>query len=84
MLLSVQMVVAQGMSDQQVIQFMQKEAKAGTSQAQIVTKLMQRGVKVEQIQRLRKQYSEKMKNSSMGATAEKVADEAEGRMRKAR
>lgn len=83
MLLSVQMVVAQGMSDQQVIQFMQKEAKAGTSQAQIVTKLMQRGVKVEQIQRLRKQYSEKMKNSSMGATAEKVADEAEGRMRKA-
>lgn len=83
MLLSVQMVVAQGMSDQQVIQFMQKEAKAGTSQAQIVTKLMQRGVKVEQIQRLRKQYADKMKNSSMGAAAEKAADEAEGRMRKA-
>lgn len=83
MLLSVQMVVAQGMSDQQVLQFIQKEAKAGTSQSQIVTKLMQRGVKVEQIQRLRKQYSEKMKNSSMGATAEKAADEAEDRMRKA-
>lgn len=83
MLLSVQMVVAQGMSDQQVLQFIQKETKAGTSQSQIVTKLMQRGVKVDQIQRLRKQYSEKMKNSSMGATAEKVADEAEGRMRKA-
>lgn len=83
MLLSVQMVVAQGMSDQQVIQFMQKEAKAGTSQAQIVTKLMQRGVKVEQIQRLRKQYADKMKNSSMGAAAEKAANEAEDRMRKA-
>lgn len=83
MLLSVQMVVAQGMSDQQVLQFIQKETKAGTSQSQIVTKLMQRGVKIDQIQRLRKQYSEKMKNSSMGATAEKVADEAEGRMRKA-
>ncbi|MBR4645423.1 MAG: SLBB domain-containing protein [Bacteroidaceae bacterium] len=83
MLLSVQMVVAQGMSDQQVIQFMQKEAKAGTSQAQIVTKLMQRGVKVEQIQRLRKQYADKMKNSSMGAAAEKAADAAEDRMRKA-
>lgn len=83
MLLSVQMVVAQGMSDQQVIQFMQKEVKAGTSQAQIVTKLMQRGVKVEQIQRLRKQYADKMKNSSMGAAAENAADAAEDRMRKA-
>jgi hypothetical protein len=28
---------AQGMSDTQVMQFVQKEAKAGTSQAQIVT-----------------------------------------------
>ena len=41
---------AQGMSDQQVMQFIAAEAKAGTNQAQIVTKLMQRGVKVEQIQ----------------------------------
>ena len=77
MLLSVQMVAAQGMSDQQVLQFIQKETKAGTSQSQIVTKLMQRGVKVDQIQRLRKQYADKMKNSSMGAAAEKAADEAE-------
>jgi len=83
MLLSVQMVAAQGMSDQQVLQFIQKETKAGTSQSQIVTKLMQRGVKVDQIQRLRKQYADKMKNSSMGAAAEKAADDAEDRMRKA-
>ncbi len=83
MLLSVQIAAAQGMSDQQVLQFWQKEVKAGTSQSQIVTKLMQRGVKVDQIQRLRKQYTEKMKNSSMGAAAEKPTDEAEGRMRKA-
>ena len=60
MLLSVQMVAAQGMSDQQVLQFIQKETKAGTSQSQIVTKLMQRGVKVDQIQRLRKQYADKI------------------------
>ena len=79
MLLSVQMVAAQGMSDQQVLQFIQKETKAGTSQSQIVTKLMQRGVKVDQIQRLRKQYADKMKNSSMGAAAEKAADDAEDR-----
>ena len=70
------------MSDQQVIQFMQKEAKAGTSQSQIVTKLMQRGVKVEQIQRLRKQYDAKIKNSSMGAAADAAVSDAESRMRK--
>ena len=34
MLLSVQMAVAQGMSDQQVMNFIDSEAKAGTSQAQ--------------------------------------------------
>ena len=48
MLLSVQMAVAQGMSDQQVMSFIASEVKAGTSQAQIVTKLMQRGVKIDQ------------------------------------
>ena len=56
MLLSVQMVVAQVMTDQQIIQFAKDEAKAGTSQSQIVTKLMQRGVKIDQIRRLRNQY----------------------------
>lgn len=50
------MVVAQVMTDQQIIQFAKDEAKAGTSQSQIVTKLMQRGVKIDQIRRLRNQY----------------------------
>ena len=81
MLLATNVSLAQGMSDQQVMEFIQKEAKAGTSQAQIVTKLMQRGVKVEQIQRLRKQYDSKVKNSSMGAAADKAVSDAEGRMR---
>ena len=47
------LVMAQGMSDQQVLQFIASEAKAGTSQTQIVTKLMQKGVNIEQIRRLR-------------------------------
>ena len=81
MLLATNVSLAQGMSDQQVMEFIQKEAKAGTSQARIVTKLMQRGVKVEQIQRLRKQYDSKVKNSSMGAAADKAVSDAEGRMR---
>lgn len=44
------------MSDEQVKQFVESEMKAGTSQSQIVTKLMQRGVTVEQARRLRNQY----------------------------
>ena len=40
-------VFAQGMSDQQVLAFIASEAKAGTSQAQIVTKLMQKGVRID-------------------------------------
>lgn len=59
--------MAQGMSDQQVIQLIASEAKAGTSQAQIVTKLMQKGVKIDQIRRLRNQYDKQI--SSRGASA---------------
>jgi protein involved in polysaccharide export with SLBB domain len=69
------------MSDTQVMKFIQQEMKAGTAQAQIVTKLMQRGVKVEQIQRLRKQYDSQIKSRSMGAAADKAVSEAENRMR---
>ena len=47
---------AQSMSDSQVLQYVQREMKAGTSQSQIVVKLMQKGATVQQIQRLRNQY----------------------------
>ena len=57
MMLSSLTVAAQsGMTDTQVMQFVAREAKAGTSQSQIVTKLMQRGVKIDQIRRVRNQY----------------------------
>ena len=41
------------MTDNQVMEFVMKEHEAGTSQAQIVTKLMQRGVDIQQIRRVR-------------------------------
>ena len=65
MLLCVSAISFAQMSDSQIIQFMQKEQKAGTAQSQIVTKLMQKGVKVEQVQRLRKKMA-----SSMGSADE--------------
>ena len=45
------------MTDLQVMQFVLKEHKAGTSQAQIVTKLMQRGVDIQQIRRVKDAYA---------------------------
>lgn len=61
-------VMAQSMSDSQIISFIQKEQKAGTSQSQIVTKLMQKGVSVKKLQELRKKYQDLQKggSSSMG------------------
>ena len=73
--------LAQGMSDQQVLQFIQKETKAGTSQSQIVTKLMQRGVKVDQIQRLRKQYEGQLRQQGMASTTTASANQVQTRMR---
>lgn len=71
--------LAQSMSDSQIIDYVTKEQKKGTSQAQIVTKLMQKGVSVTKLQQLRKKYA-KMKNSSLGASSEKGgADDSRSR-----
>ena len=80
MLLSVQMAVAQGMSDQQVMNFIASEVKAGTSQAQIVTKLMQRGVKIDQIRRLRNQYDKQISSRGMSSAADGAVSMATKRM----
>ena len=81
MLLSVQMAVAQGMSDQQVMEFIAAEAKAGTSQSQIVTKLMQRGVKIDQIRRLRNQYDKQISANGLTQKADNAVSMAASRMR---
>lgn len=69
------------MSDQQVIEFIAREQKAGTSQSQIVTKLMQKGVKIEQIRRLRNQYSKQISKSGLSSKADAAVSDAESRMR---
>lgn len=69
------------MSDQQIIRFIAQEQKAGTSQSQIVTKLMQKGVKIEQIRRLRNQYSKQISKSGLSSKADAAVSEAESRMR---
>ena len=49
-------VMSQGMSDTQVMQYIMREVKAGTSQSQIAIQLMQKGVDMKQIQRVRQLY----------------------------
>ena len=73
-------VMAQ-MSDSQIIDFITREAKAGTSQAQIVTQLMQRGVKIDQIRRLRNQYDSQIKSHGMTGEADRAVTTAENTMR---
>ena len=70
-------MMAQGMTDSQVAQFIQREMKAGTNQSQIVTKLVQRGVKVDQIRRVKAQYEKQQRQTATdvttGASNDKVA-----------
>ena len=73
-------IQAQGMSDQQVLNFIASEARAGTSQAQIVTKLMQRGVNIEQIRRLRNQYDKQITNHGASTAADGAVRMATERM----
>ena len=80
-LLSSAVVFGQGMSDQQVAQFIASEAKAGTSQSQIVTKLMQKGVKIDQIRRLRDQHAGAINQSGMSGQADAGIADMESRMR---
>ena len=54
------------MTDEQVMQFVLKEYERGTSQAQIVTKLMQRGVDINQIRRVKNTYDRMQKNQGLG------------------
>lgn len=79
---ALQMLAQSSMSDSQVIDFVLKEQKAGTSQAQIVTKLMQRGVDIQQIRRIKKQYDRQLKDGGLGTVADEALSKTEDRMRK--
>ena len=64
------MAFSQGMTDKQVIQFIAKQHKAGKTQSQIFTQLVQRGVNVDQIRRLRNQYSKQLSDRGITIAAD--------------
>lgn len=69
------------MTDQQLVSFILEEKEKGSSQSEIVTKLIQRGVDVQQIQRVRRKYERQIRQSGMGSVADEAMSKAEDRMR---
>jgi len=63
------------MTDEQVMKFVLKEQENGTSQSQIVTKLMQRGVDVSQLRRIKKKYERLQKDQGLGTTTKGYSDD---------
>jgi len=55
------------MTDNQIMDYVIEQNAKGVSRQQIVTQLMQRGVTIDQIRRLKTKYEKQMKNGSLGA-----------------
>ena len=58
--------VAQSMTDDEIITFVIQEQQRGTSQAQIVTKLIQKGVTIEQIRKVKASVERQKGTTSIG------------------
>jgi protein involved in polysaccharide export with SLBB domain len=71
------------MTDEQVIRFVLKEQKAGSTQQEIAVKLVQRGVTPDQIKRVQKKAERLKKDQGLGTVVKKTlgVDEEEGRTR---
>lgn len=66
------------MTDSQVAEMVQREMEKGTSDKQIVVKLMQSGVDINQIKRVKRKYQRQAKQAGLGMAK---ADEGDNRMR---
>ncbi|MBO7113895.1 MAG: SLBB domain-containing protein [Bacteroidaceae bacterium] len=56
------------MTDNQIMDFVIEQNSRGVSRQQIVTQLMQRGVTMDQLQRIRDKYQKQINNGALGAT----------------
>ena len=69
------------MSDKQVMEFIIKENQKGTDRNDIVTQLIERGVSIEQIRRIRDRYEKEQAGGQLGAKDLSGAKEVERRLR---
>ena len=65
-MISTKIMAQSSMTDSQVAEFAQKEVAKGTPQSKIVTRLMQNGVDISQIRRVRKMYDREKQNLGLG------------------
>lgn len=76
-----QIVCAQTMSDQQLLRMAAREKQAGASEAEIATTLMKNGATMDQIQRLRQQYSSQISKRGLDSNVDNAIGDAKNRMR---
>ena len=72
---------AQSLSDQQVLQYAVQQKKAGKSEADIASGLMQKGATMDQLQRIRSQYAQQITKRGMDDTVDNALGDAQARMR---
>ena len=76
------MIAQSTMTDAQIMRFVAKERKAGTSQSQIVTKLIERGVDITQIRRIKKKYERQVKQQGLGVVEDESVSAKDERTQK--
>lgn len=79
-----QSVFAQSMTDEQVIQYVQREQEKGTTQQKIVAQLLQRGVTTDQLRRIRKKYEAEQQNLGASDLTGQNAGKSSSRLREER
>lgn len=75
---------SQSMTDEQVISYVQQEQEKGSTQQQIVTKLLQKGVTTEQLRRIRKKYEAEQQNLGASDLTGQNAGKSQSRLRQER
>lgn len=70
------------MTDQDIMEFVMKKQQEGSSQSQIVTQLMQRGVTIDQIRKIKAKYERQAKEQGLGIKDITTNAKSTDRMRK--
>ena len=73
-------VAQSSMTDQQIIAFLLEEQEKGTSQQQIATQLLKRGVSIDQLKRVKQKYERQMSGDGLGA--KDITTDGKSRLRK--
>jgi protein involved in polysaccharide export with SLBB domain len=82
MICSAGVMAQSSMTDEQVMKYVLKEHEAGTSQSQIAIQLIQRGVSMEQLRRVRKKYNDVAKDKNLGQLSNSTDKSTDDRTRK--